>query len=440
MTDHQVPPHDPEAEQAIIDCAFLTPVVIPKVVVDLGLRPESFYLPKHQSIWRALVAVHDRGATPDRISVCDELDRTGKLGKQLRQVDRDYVGWLSRSTFPISNWHAYATTVLEHAELRRFRDGALAILDGVERRDRDRIQEGEALVTLAERADRRTSSPAELAEEVFDYLDAGDPEAFRWPFSRLDKLTHGGLHRGQLALVAGHPKHGKSVFLDQALESMGADGARVHLFINEMTRRERTERTVSRLARVVYERIALNQLDHDERKRIVDALARIPFGITDCSGWAAADVAREVKRQRYDVVGVDILNRFPHANERKDLEEISRVLNELSKVADCAVLLTAHLNRNRVGKDLVLPFPTLGDLRESAMLAADADFTLFVHRDQDEDTGDPLPAGVIRIAAARRGRPGGLPVVLKGDYQCFEPTSSERFRQAAAQAGAAVPA
>lgn len=440
MTAEPLPPHDVDAEHGLIDCAFLVPAIIPKASIDLGVRPQAFYMPSHRLIWQAMLTLSDKGVEPDPITVCDELDRQGKLGQGSGQVDRSQVGVMAAGQFLAANWEAYAHTLLEHAELRRFRQGALRILEGVERRDRDVILDGEAIVTLAERADRRTSSPQELAEEVFDYLDGGDPEAFRWPFPRLDKLTLGGLHRGQLALVAGHPKHGKSVFLDQTLESMGQDGARVHLFINEMTRRERTERMVSRLARVSYERIALNRLDDAERKRIMDALTRIPFGITDCSGWTAQDVAREVKRRRYDVVGIDILNRFPQASDRRDLEEISRSLNELTKVADCAVLLAAHLNRNRVGQSLVLPFPSLGDLRESAMLAADADFTMFVHRDQDEDTGDPLAAGVIRIAAARRGRPGGLPVRLDGDRQLFEPAVAEQFRQAAQNLDRRVPA
>lgn len=427
-----VAPHNEEAEQAVLGAVLITSAIVPKLVTDHGLRPDHFYRPAHRHIYAAAVAVSDAGGTPDPVAVCDELERRKQLVEQ-GQPSRAYVHSLQETVTSIAAYGQHAGIVLEHAQLRRLRDGAHRILQGVDARDYATIGEGEQMLVRAEGVEDRTATPHELAEELWGHLEGGDPETFRFPFPRLNKLTAGGMRRGQLGLVAGWSSHGKSVIIDQFLESSARDGLRVHLFINEMSRLERTQRTAARLAQVDFEKVMLNNLDSEERKKVAAVLNRIPFGITDCAGWTAQDVTREVKRNRYDVVGIDILNRFPKANERKDLEEISRVLNELTKPSqgNCYILLGAHLNRNRAGLGLALPFPSLADLRETGMLVNDADHTFFVFREQDEETGEPMANGIVRLAKGRSCRLGGLPVRFKGATMEFEPAVSEAVKRAA---------
>lgn len=419
----RLPPQDIDAEQAVLGCVFFGGDLVQRLHSEMGLRPEHFYLPKHAEIFKAMVAVVDRDATPDPLLVSDELDRAGVLD----QVGgKAYVHSLPSSAIA-ANWRKYAESVVECWRLRRTLQGVRQIEAGVFARDHDMIAKGEQLLEPQEvGAVKRTSQPNELAEEMWQMLEAGPPEVFGWPFKRLDKLTMGGMRRGQLTLVAGWSSHGKSVVIDQALESAAAAGLKVHLFINEMTRRERTARCLARLSRVNFERIELHALDELEAARVVKSLDKIAFGITDCSGWTAADVAREIRRRRYDVVGIDIFNRFPQP-ELRDKEESSRVLNEVTKEAqaNCHILLGCHLNRNRTTHSAVLPFPSAADIRDTGMLYNDADNVLFVHRDQDEDTGEPLGTGVIRFAKVRNGRPGGLKVIFEGQHMLFRPATLE---------------
>lgn len=414
-----LPPHDLEAEKATLGCVLLAGAPALHRLVDAGVKPDHFYSASHAAVYGVMLKLDDQARGIDAITVRAELANVEHHGAR---TDDAYVHALAQLAF-LPHLAEYARTVVELADLRRVRLGAQRVLEGVELRDLDRIADGEALLARRDRGENRTSSPAELAEEVFSILEAGDPETFGWPWPRLDKLTMGGMRRGQLTLIAGWSSHGKSVFLDQALESAAAEGLRVHLFINEMTKAERTSRTIARLARVSFEQVMLNRLSDEERGRVVRALERIPFGITDIAGWTAQDVAREVRRRGYDVVGVDIFNRFPFPgnNKREAMEEASRVLNELPKLAACHVLLAAHLNRGRAGQ-VVLPPPTLGDIRDTGMLANDADNVLFVWREQDEDTGEPLPGGIVRLGKVRNGRPGGVPVQFQGRFMRFEST------------------
>lgn len=419
------PPHNPDAERSVLGTVLLSPACLDALLVDRGLRPAHFYLPRHQLLFATMTDLRDANKAVDALTVCEHLKAAGEIHNA---GGEPYVQSLSAQVESVSNVGRYAEIVVEHATMRRVRDGAQTILRGVEARDPELIDQGERLLVRHDDLERRTSHPSQLADEIFQALDRTDPvETFHWPFPRLDKLTLGGMRRGQLALIAGWQKMGKSIWLDQCLSAFSQAGLRTHLFINEMTKRERTERTVARMSGVAYEKVTMNVLDRLERKRILDVLTQIPFGITDCSGWSGQEVAREVKRNRYDVVGIDILNRFPGVTERKVIEELSRTLNELAKPSqgNCAILLAAHLNRNRVGQGVTLPFPAVGDLRETGMLANDADYTLFVHRDQDEDTGDALSTGLVRVALARTGRPGAVPVRLNTDRMEFEPTMRE---------------
>lgn len=416
-----VPPHDLEAEQAALGCVLLAGVPALHQLVDEGLEADHFYSERHQAIYRAALELDDRAGGIDAVTVLARLAETpGGV-----TVDSSYVHSLAAWAV-LTHARQYARTIRELADLRRIRLGAQRILEAVELRDLDKVADGEALLSRRERGERRTSTPEQLADEIFATLEGGEPETFGWPWRRLDKLTMGGMRRGQLTLIAGWSSHGKSVFLDQTLESAVKEGCNVHLFINEMTKAERTSRTIARLASVSFEQVMLNRLSDDERGRVVRALERIPFGITDVSGWSAHDVAREVRRRRYDVVGIDIFNRFPFPgnNKREAMEEASRALNELTKVASCHVLLAAHLNRQRAGQ-VVLPAPTLGDIRDTGMLVNDADNVLFVWRHQDEDTGEPLPNGIVRVGKARNGRPGGVPVVFQGRFMRFDSTLKE---------------
>lgn len=411
-----LPPHDLGAEEAVLGAVLLSERVLPVLVLDEGLRANHFYRPAYGDVYAAMVSLSDRDEPIDPITVAAELERRG-IGHSTEKVDA-----LTAAVPEAGNVRAYARRVIELAQLRQLRLGAQTIIEGVDARDGDRIDEGERLLRRDEIADKRTSSPADLADEFGRLLDAGTPETFRWPFPRLDKLTTGGMRRGQLTLVAGWSSHGKSVFLDQTLESAVRAGLRVHLFINEMTKSERTMRMIARLARVPFERIMENRADMEQMNRILNACEALPFGITDCTGWTVEQVAREVKRRHYDIVGVDIFNRFPFRgrDRRAEMEESSRVLNELAITANCHVLLAVHLNRARATGNQVLPFPSPGDIRETGNLYNDASNCLFIWREQDEDTGEPLPGGIVRFAKVRNGRPGGLPVVFEGEFMAFK--------------------
>jgi replicative DNA helicase len=412
MGMNDVAPCDLDAEQAVLGAALISHKVIGPVL-DEGLRPEHFYRDRHAAVFAAMVEVHDDGRDVDTLTVTDQLRARGQL---------DHVGGasavdaLAAAPPTVTNAREYARIVVTEAHWRRRLTGAYDLQAAVAARDEQAFERAHALVAARHDAKQRTSTPAQLAQELWDYLDEGDIDAFPWPFPRLNDLTLGGMRRGQVTVVIGATGHGKSTLIDQTLGGLADRGARVHLFINEMTKLERTMRIAAGLAQVDLEHIARKQLDVGEYSRLTLAMNEIPFGITDAAGWTAPEIAREITRRGYDVAAVDIVNQLPEAADRQELENASRIFNRLAKPAhgNCHVLLAAHLNRNRHGQGPVIPFPTLGDIKETGALAADADNVLAVWRDQDPDTGDPLSQATIRFPKVRFGRRGGLEANFDG--------------------------
>lgn len=212
------------------------------------------------------------------------------------------------------------------------------------------------------------------------------------------------------------PTH-NSIWIDQVLEHAAQEGARAHLYINEMGLEERGFRIVSRRAGIPYKRLALSELNDQDRPKFVRALNELPFGVTECAGWTAEEIAHDIRRHRWDVCAVDILHRIPGGGEEKDWARMSSVLTDASKRANGHILIAVHLNEANA-KSGKLPKPVLRDIRGSGSLKNDADNVLFLWRQPDGDTmGDE---GRIYFAKVRSGVAGGMDVVFNPRRMRFQ--------------------
>jgi replicative DNA helicase len=224
------------------------------------------------------------------------------------------------------------------------------------------------------------------------------------------------------------------LLLDQLLETVHKRGRRVHLYMNEMALEERVTRYLTRQTGVPYQRIISGKTDAEQNKAIVASLAHgIPFGITLVAGWSAEEIAHHIRRNNWDVAAVDILHLIEFEDER-ELSRISATLNRCAKQADCALVATVHLNEKRV-LSATRPRPTLGDIRNSGSLKNDADVVCFVYREQDPETGEPLPEGAIYFSKVRNGEVGGIPVRFNASRLRFERASNAQSEAPMAATG-----
>jgi len=88
----RIPPQNIDAEEAILGGIFLDPEALGRVA-DL-IRPEAFYLTAHQEIFRATLALQNKGMPTDLMSVSawlrdrDLLEKVGGQNKLIQLIDR----------------------------------------------------------------------------------------------------------------------------------------------------------------------------------------------------------------------------------------------------------------------------------------------------------------------------------------------------------------
>ena len=76
-TDNRVSPQAPEIEEAILGACLIEQEAMP-LVAD-KLRPEMFYVLRHQIIYAAMLAMYQAGTKIDILTVKEELSHRGKL-------------------------------------------------------------------------------------------------------------------------------------------------------------------------------------------------------------------------------------------------------------------------------------------------------------------------------------------------------------------------
>lgn len=75
-TENRVSPQAPEVEEAIIGACLIEQDALPLIAGKL--RPEMFYMMRHQLIFSALLAMYQAGMKIDILTVKEELARRGK--------------------------------------------------------------------------------------------------------------------------------------------------------------------------------------------------------------------------------------------------------------------------------------------------------------------------------------------------------------------------
>src|SRR2546423_922284 len=202
-----VPPQNLDAEESVLGAMMLSPTAI--AVVSEVLDASDFYRESHARIYRAAIALYQKGEPVDAITLCDELDERGELedvGGQAR------IAELARLVPATSNAGHYARIVREMATLRGLvRAGQEIARLGFER-------EGMAAEELVDRAEQvvfdlsqervagEFTHIEELLKDSFERITAlyeagADVTGMASGYKELDRLTSG-FQPGNLVVVA----------------------------------------------------------------------------------------------------------------------------------------------------------------------------------------------------------------------------------------------
>ena len=441
-----VPPHNEEAEASVLGAILLTEQALDGVLLEIGLKAEHFYRPRHQLIFGSMIHLKEKAEPEavDALTVCDDLRRAGQLEEAGGEA---YVHSLPTVVPAVGAVMHYARIVHDHALLRSLlyttRDiqGEVLAHRG---EPRELIERAEAALFRIGHdggsAEMRTIE-AVLHEEIdkLEELSRKDVGLTGVPsgFADLDSLT-GGFQPGNLIVVAARPSMGKSTLATNIAENAAIDhGVPVALFSLEMSETELAHRFIASQAKVSSDELRKGRVRGDRWPKVLNAtekLASAPIFLDDSSDIGVlemrAKARRLASRSGLGLLVVDYLQ-LVRADTRSDsrveqVGQISRGLKILARELEIPVIAVSQLSRAVESRNP--PIPMLSDLRESGQLEQDADLVMFVYREEyylKEESERPGEADVI-IAKHRNGPIGQVALSFQARYPRFMTLLRER--------------
>ena len=186
-----VPPHNVEAETSVLGAILLTEQALDGVLLEVGLRPDDFYRPRHRLIFQAMIRLKEK-ADPGGRSTRSRSARSSRRAGELEEAGGEaYVHSLPDVVPAVGDVLHYARIVKEHALLRRVLEATREIQDEVARHQRRAAR--------ADRAGRAGALPDRpRRRHARDALDRGGPP-------RRDRQARGALARGTSGSPARRP-------------------------------------------------------------------------------------------------------------------------------------------------------------------------------------------------------------------------------------------
>lgn len=436
----RIPPHSVDAEQAVLGALLLAPDAWWQVAALV--KAEDFYRRDHQTLFRALQELDEKGRGFDVLTVPDHLEATGKGG----QVDGTYILELATTTPSAANVVAWAEIVADKARLRRLIEvGTDIVNDGFQTDGRDSVELiGKASTAVAALLE---SQPAEL-EPVRDVMlrafqdlqnrhdNAGEIHGLATGWDDLDELTDG-LQPGDLFIISARPSMGKTTLALNIAESVAIRQRKgVAVFSFEMSAVKLGSRMISSVGLIDAGRIRSGDLAEEDWSKVTQGIRLLkdaPLWIAKPRSASGVQLIAQLRKKHAEqartneplmVAVIDYLQLMDVETKggkttAEALGEITRQLKLTAQELGITIILLSQLNRElekRVDKR-----PMMADLRASGAIEQDADVIAFIYRDEvyRKDSPDLGIAEVI-VAKQRDGRTDTVRLRYRGHLMRFD--------------------
>ena len=428
--NNKVPPHNSEAEQAVLGSILLDNDTIDAALEYL--RADDFYSNSNKKVFESILNLHSLGQQKaDIITVVAELRRMGELEAA---GGPSYIASLTNVVPSSANIEHYAKLVYD-SSLRR---ALLRLSAELHTRAFDESSEARMILEEAQSLvlklgeDRLRSSfknTRELVNKVIDIIEelyakksyTGIPSGF----DDLDTMTSG-FQKSELVILGARPTIGKTA-LALAMSAHITMNKKIPaaFFSLEMSDIALILRLISSEARIESEKIRKGFLSNSDRGKIFQAAERIydaPLYIVDSPGMKLLDLRSMARRLRYkhqvEIIFIDYITLINSENKdmprHEQIAEISRSLKSLARELEIPVVALSQLRRETEREKSA---PNLADIRESGSIEQDADLVMFLHRKKETETDGKTE---LIVAKQRNGPVGKIDIVFIPKYARYE--------------------
>jgi replicative DNA helicase len=417
-------PHNLEAERSVLGAILVHNDAFNTAAQVIDGR--DFYRDAHRRIFDRMVALSERNAAIDFITLKEELSRGGELEEVGGPA---YVASLVDGVPRATNVEYYARIVKEKATLRNLIYAANKILTNAYEADQESdliLDEAESSIFAV--ADDRLKAGfvpmRDLVNESFPKIEqlfehkrlvTGVPTGF----VDLDEMTRG-LQPGDLVIIAARPSMGKtSLVLNVAQHVAVQPDHSVGFFSLEMSKESLFIRLLTSEAQIDSHRLMSGHIAERDYSRISHALEKLSgmrLFIDDTANISVLEMRAKSRRLQAEhgltLIVVDYIQlmsgRGRFENRTLELASISRSLKGLAKELSVPIVVLSQLSRAPESRSDHRP--QLSDLRESGALEQDADLVVLIYRDDayNRDPNNPDAGTAELIVAKQRNGPTGI--------------------------------
>lgn len=431
----KVPPHDDEAEQAVIGSMMTDKdAVISAIEV---LKPEDFYRDDNKTIYGAIMNLYAKAEPIDIITLKDELTSIGKL-EPIGGLE--YLVSLPEKVPTTANVEKYIKIVEEKSILRSLIKTANQLIEiGYNQNEEVEVLMDNAEKKIFDLMQRKSqkgySSIRDILVDSFTELEQLYNQkqhitGVATGFIDLDNKT-AGFHNSDLVLIAARPAMGKTAFaLNIATYAAVSANTPVVVFSLEMSKEQCANRILCSQAMVDSEKVSKGDISDEEWSKLAVASGELSESagifIDDSAGINIAEIRAKCRKLKLEknigLVVIDYLQLIQGSGNTKSREqeiaEISRSLKILAKEINVPVIALSQLSRAPEARPDHRPM--LQDLRESGSIEQDADIVMFLYRDDyyNPETEAKNIAEVI-IAKHRAGPTGTVELLWMPSYTKF---------------------
>ncbi|WP_411955604.1 replicative DNA helicase [Alkalibacillus sp. S2W] len=435
MTNDRTPPHNIEAEQAVLGAIFLEPNAV--VTASEIILPEDFYRVSHKRVFEMMVQLMDRGEPIDLVTVTTELSNADMLN-DIGGVS--YLTDIANSVPTAANIEYYARIVKEKSTLRHIISSATGIVTKT-------FEENEAVTELLDYAERsildisqaqssgKFRNIKDVLVNVYDNIEQlhyndEDVTGVATGFNDLDNITSG-FQKNDLVIIAARPSVGKTAFALNIAQNVAINSQEnVALFSLEMGGEQLVSRMLCAEGNIDAQRLRTGKLEDEDWGKLTMAMGSLSNAgiyIDDTPGIKINEIRSKCRRLKQDqglgMIMIDYLQLIqgsPGGSEsrQQEVSEISRSLKALALELGVPVIALSQLSRGVEQRQDKRPI--MSDLRESGSIEQDADIVGFLYRDDYyEEESEKENIIEIIIAKQRNGPVGTVELAFVKEYNKF---------------------
>ena len=438
MIDGRIQPQAIELEEGVLGAIMLENDCL-QTIIDI-LTPESFYSPKHNLIYAAILDLYNENSPVDLLTV------TAKLTEKKHITSCGGAFYISQLTNRVaSSANAeYHARIVQQKHIQRcliklgheieksgYEDG-IDVFNQIEYV----VQRISAITDNLVTTDFKTSH--QLFKEALEQNERilslkGKLVGITSGYRVIDEIT-GGWQEPDLIVLAAVPGMGKTALALELAKRPALQNIPTAIFSLEMNNRQLYARLISQetdIELITINQKGLNSYDIQTLKERTQRLKQAPIYFDDgnMTIFQLRSKARKLKR-KFDIklLVIDFLQKITapniKGNRNDEVTYISQSLKSLAKELKIPIIVLSSMNPKDVDKNPG-KVPTKANLRDSSSIESDADIIILLYRPEyygimTDNLGNPtIGKCMCMIEKHRNGATGTVILGFEGRLTKF---------------------